>query len=226
MMPDQAIGSDKKVDAFVNQDEVLLGVLTVIERDAYTSQRLISREIGVALGLANAYLKRCARKGLIKIQQVPRRRYAYYLTPQGFAEKARLTGEYLSASLTFFRRARTQISQIVAECTASGRKSIAVAGISDLAEIAILCAQDHGLTYVAVIDSARVGERFHGLPVVSGPAQCGHIDCVIVTALDEPEKIFLAIEKELGPGRVFAPPLLRLNRNRSGESRSSEQATK
>jgi hypothetical protein len=226
MMPDQAVDSDKSVDAFVNQDEILLGVLTAIERNANTSQRLISHEIGVALGLANAYLKRCARKGLIKIQQIPRRRYAYYLTPQGFAEKARLTGEYLSASLTFFRRARTQISEIVSECAGRGWKSIAVAGISDLAEIAILCAQDHGLTYVAVIDSARAGERFHGLPVVSGPAQCGNVDCVIVTALDKPEKIFLAIEKELGPGRVIAPALLRLNRNGSGESRSFEQAGK
>ncbi len=30
----------------------------------------MSNELGIALGLANTYLKRCARKGLIKIQQV------------------------------------------------------------------------------------------------------------------------------------------------------------
>ena len=77
----------KKSDTTPDFDETLLGVLNVIERDSQTSQRLISSELGVALGLANAYLKRCVRKGLIKISQVPRRRYAYYLTPQGFAEK-------------------------------------------------------------------------------------------------------------------------------------------
>src|SRR5262245_61676822 len=83
---------------FAANDEILLGVLTAVEHDGNVSQRHISTELGVALGLANAYLRRCVRKGLIKIQQVPRRRYVYYLTPHGFAEKARLTGQYLSAS--------------------------------------------------------------------------------------------------------------------------------
>ena len=45
-------------------------------------------------------------KGLVKMSQVPLNRYAYYLTPQGFAEKSRLTAEYLSVSFNFFRRAR------------------------------------------------------------------------------------------------------------------------
>ena len=40
------------------------------------------------------------------MRQVPLNRYAYYLTPQGFAEKSRLTAEYLAASFDFFRRAR------------------------------------------------------------------------------------------------------------------------
>ena len=51
------------------------------------TRRSLARELGIALGLANAYLKRCAKKGLIKIAQAPANRYAYYLTPQGFARK-------------------------------------------------------------------------------------------------------------------------------------------
>ena len=64
---------------------IVLSVLDVVERDPSVTQRSVARELGIALGLANAYLKRCVRKGLIKVSQVPRRRYAYYLTPQGFA---------------------------------------------------------------------------------------------------------------------------------------------
>ena len=126
---------EKEPDSFGNQDEILLGVLTVVERDANTSQRGISRELDVALGLANAYLKRCVRKGLIKIKQVPRRRYAYYLTPRGFAEKSRLAGEYFSASFTFFRRARAQMSELMADCDRLNWRKIAFVGISDLAEV-------------------------------------------------------------------------------------------
>ena len=75
---------------------IILGMLSAVERDSNVTQRHLARELGIALGLANAYLKRCAKKGFIKIRQVPLNRYAYYLTPRGFAEKSRLTAEYLS----------------------------------------------------------------------------------------------------------------------------------
>ena len=82
------MANQESPSAGAGREDIVLGVLTAIDRDSNTSQRTISRELDVALGLANAYLKRCVRKGLIKIKQVPRRRYAYYLTPQGFAERA------------------------------------------------------------------------------------------------------------------------------------------
>ena len=72
---------------------IVLSVLTSIERDSTITQRKLANELGIALGLANAYLRRCVRKGLIKMSQVPLNRYAYYLTPQGFSEKSRLTAE-------------------------------------------------------------------------------------------------------------------------------------
>ena len=61
----------------------------------------------------NAYLKRCVKKGLVKVSGAPARRYAYYLTPQGFAEKSRLTVEYLSSSFSFFRQAREDCSAVL-----------------------------------------------------------------------------------------------------------------
>jgi len=57
-----------------SEDDIVLGVLDVVERDPTVTQRSVARELGIALGLANAYLKRCVRKGLIKVGQVPRRR--------------------------------------------------------------------------------------------------------------------------------------------------------
>ena len=76
--------------------EITLGVLNAVEENSRVTQRDVAKNVGIALGLTNAYLKRCIKKGLIKVQQVPANRYAYYLTPQGFAEKSRLTGEYLA----------------------------------------------------------------------------------------------------------------------------------
>ena len=84
--------------------EITLGLLNAVHENSAMTQRSAAGQLGIALGLANAYLKRCMKKGLIKVQQIPPNRYAYYLTPQGFAEKSRLTAEYLTSSFTFFRR--------------------------------------------------------------------------------------------------------------------------
>src|SRR6476469_3209987 len=90
----------------LQEAQIVLGLLESVERDGAQSQRRLAAQLGIALGLVNAYLKRCAKKGLVKVADAPAHRYAYYLTPQGFAEKSRLTMEYLSYSFGFFRRAK------------------------------------------------------------------------------------------------------------------------
>jgi DNA-binding transcriptional regulator LsrR (DeoR family) len=66
---------------------IMLGLLDSVERNSGQSQRHLASELGIALGLVNAYLKRCMNKGLVKVSQAPTRRYVYYITPQCFAEK-------------------------------------------------------------------------------------------------------------------------------------------
>jgi DNA-binding MarR family transcriptional regulator len=102
---------------------ITLELLNRIEENSSVTQRSLARELGIALGLANTYLKRCAKKGLIKIQHIPANRYAYYLTPKGFAEKSRLTSEYLRQSFQFFRFARDDIGAIFKRCEANGDRA-------------------------------------------------------------------------------------------------------
>ena len=204
--------TEEKLDSFGNRDEILLGVLTAIEQNSNTSQRSISRELNVALGLANAYLKRGVRKGLIKIKQVPRRRYVYYLTPRGFAEKSRLTGEYFAASFTFFRRARTQMSELMGDCASRGWSRIVFAGVSEMAEVGTLCAYNHPVKIVAIVDPAHAGTTSCGLPVKATVAECGSFDAVIITALTVPEVVLKTIKSSVPAERVFVPRLLRLDR--------------
>ena len=79
-------------------DTRTLEILAIVQNSEQLSQRYLARQLGVALGLANSYLKRCVKKGWVKVQQAPANRYLYYLTPTGFAEKSRLTTQYLSYS--------------------------------------------------------------------------------------------------------------------------------
>src|ERR1700751_511994 len=93
-------------------ERIVLGLLSSVESDGERSQRRIASELGIALGLVNAYLKRCVKKGLVKVHDAPARRYAYYLPPQGFAEKSRLTVQYLSHSFSFFRKAKDDCTEV------------------------------------------------------------------------------------------------------------------
>src|SRR6202166_4135736 len=127
----------------------MLGLLDAVERERAQSQRLLASELGIALGLVNAYLKRCVKKGLVKVRHAPARRYAYYLTPNGFAEKSRLTVEYMSYSFSLFRRAKTDCMDALGSARERGFTRIALYGVSDLAEIATICALDSGVTIVA-----------------------------------------------------------------------------
>ena len=126
-----------------SNDAIVLGVLDAVERNPSVTQRSVARELGIALGLVNAYLHRCLSKCLIKIGQVPPRRYAYYLTPRGMSEKSRLTATYLMDSFAFFRQARTQCNELFQELAARGQCRPALVGGGDLADIARLVARDH-----------------------------------------------------------------------------------
>src|SRR3546814_3103683 len=83
-----------------------------IERGEVVTQVALKQRIGVSVGLINALLKRSVHKGYVKVRKVPYRRYAYYLTPQGFGEKSRLVAKYLETSLSFFREARSQYAEL------------------------------------------------------------------------------------------------------------------
>jgi DNA-binding MarR family transcriptional regulator len=188
---------------------IVLGLLEYVGRGGEQSQRRLASELGVALGLANAYLKRCVNKGLVKVRQVPARRYAYYLTPRGFAEKSRLTFEYMSRSFALFRRAKADCTAALETARGRGFARIALLGASDIAEIAAICALDGGLTITAVVDAGVTAARFAGAPVaLSLDALTPPPDAVLVTdmlhAVDAVKEAVAAV----GAERVLVPALL------------------
>ena len=167
----------------------MLGLLDAVEQDRAQSQRLLASELGIALGLVNAYLKRCVKKGLVKVRSAPARRYAYYLTPQGFAEKSRLTVEYLSYSFSFFRQAKTDCTELFKAASARNVESVLLAGQSDLAEIAALCAMEHGIKIAGVVQKDTAKEQFIGLPVFEDfDAVTGRFDAVLITDVLSPRE--------------------------------------
>jgi DNA-binding MarR family transcriptional regulator len=203
-----------------NENErIVLGLLNSVEHDGDRSQRHIAAELGIALGLVNAYLKRCVKKGLVKVRDVPTRRYAYYLTPHGFAEKSRLTVQYLSDSFSFFRLAKADCAQVLGAARDLGFSRLVLAGKSDLAEIAILCAVEAAVKIVAVVDPGSDATHFIGVDVVRSYADVKEkFDGVIVTDVTRAKLSFDAAIHACGTERVLAPALPGLHHQGKSES--------
>ena len=209
---------DRLLETEHENERIVLGLLSSVENDGARSQRLIAAELGIALGLVNAYLKRCIRKGLVKVHDVPARRYAYYLTPQGFAEKSRLTVQYLSDSFSFFRKAKSDCTRVFEEAKTRGLARLVLAGKSDLAEIAILCGVEAGATVVAIVDPQGDGGRFLGVEVFASYAEVkAGFDAIIVTDVARAQAAYEQAVEASGNERVLVPALLGLRPKKGAE---------
>lgn len=192
------------------EKSLTLEILDTVQRNEQLSQRHLSRQLGVALGLANSYLKRCVRKGWVKVQQAPANRYLYYLTPTGFAEKSRLTAEYLSTSLGFYREAGNSCARLLDQCATNQWQRLLLCGVSDLAEIATLRAMERNFTIVGLYDPTSPRDLFLGKPVWHDlPAADAH-DARILTEIAVPQARIAEISAAASPIPLLIPDVLRL----------------
>jgi DNA-binding MarR family transcriptional regulator len=193
------------------EESMTLEILQAIDARSDVTQRHLASHMGVALGLANSYLKRCVRKGLVKVQQAPANRYLYYLTPKGFAEKSRLTANYLSYSFGFYRRASESCAEVFRVCEAKRYQRVGLYGFSDLAEIAALRAMKHQVELVCLLDPDHHNWKFLDLPVLHDQAQAPELDAWLFTDLTGSVERLHRLCESQGQDRVLVPSILGLN---------------
>jgi DNA-binding MarR family transcriptional regulator len=167
-----------------------LEILNRIEENSRITQPEIAGHLGISLGLTNAFIKRIARKGYIKLTTIPRDRAKYLLTPQGIAEKSRLTLTYLQYSVNFYKQAKETISRAYAQLEQEGVKNIVFYGIGEIAEIAYILLQQKQMKLAGVIDETKAGTVFlkHTVGVLADLKNL-HFDKIIITGFDSAEEI-------------------------------------
>lgn len=88
------------------QEENHLKVLRLLQANPQLSQRDLAGALGISLGKTNYCLQALLGKGFIKMQSFNKSQnklaYAYLLTPSGIAEKASLTGRFLTRKVAEF----------------------------------------------------------------------------------------------------------------------------
>jgi DNA-binding MarR family transcriptional regulator len=142
-------------------------LLSEISGAEQLSQRELAKRLGIALGLVNSYLKNLVSKGFVRVNNFPKNRYAYLLTPTGFAEKSRLAYQHLSYFSGLYTVARQDYLKLFRKLALEGVKGVAFCGIDEVAEIAFLSLKETGLELETAMDSEAAGRKFMDRPVVS-----------------------------------------------------------
>ena len=186
------------------QRDLLL--LSELDRDGGATQRTLALKLGVALGLTNLYLKRLARKGSIQITTIPRNRIRYLLTPQGMAEKSRLTYQYMQYSLSYYRDMRGRLKEMLSSFDGTNGQRVVIYGTTELAELAYLSLREMNIDCVGFIDGSS-RESFLSCPVSSPEGIDGwQFDRVLIADLEHAA----ACEEQLVRSGVPREKVLRL----------------
>jgi DNA-binding MarR family transcriptional regulator len=168
-----------------------LQILNELSANDSLTQRDLSSRLDIALGLVNSYIKNLIAKGFITVKSIPPRRYAYFLTPKGFAEKTRLSYHLLQDYTRIYREARSGLKALFSDLRADGVKYVAFAGADEVAEIAYITLQEMEMELSGVVDEELAGRKFFGRDImpISG-IQAMEYDCVVVTSYLKREKIY------------------------------------
>ncbi len=142
-------------------------LMNYLEAGDTVSQRELAGRLGIAVGLVNSCLKNFVAKGYVRVKAFPRNRYAYLLTPKGFAEKSRLAYQHLNYFTSLYTTTRQEYLDLFRRLKAQGVSEVAFCGVNEVAEIAYLSLQEAGVSLQLVMDDVAAGKRFFAFSVTT-----------------------------------------------------------
>jgi len=101
------------------REDVRFRILRLLQDNPEMTQRELAREVGVSTGGIHYVLNALVEKGMLKLSNFTaaqdKRRYAYKLTPQGIAEKTRLTRRFMVRKLAEYEALKAEIDEVRGE---------------------------------------------------------------------------------------------------------------
>ncbi len=182
-------------------------LLALIATGEAFSQRTLARALGVALGLVNAEIARCAADGLIEASGGRGRRYSYALTEAGRAALARIEARTGAGSAAWFARAAASFDRLYAALAAAGKRRIVLGGIDPLTEVALLCSLGTPLRPIGIWRHAGRPLALRGVPGILLD-NLGNADAVVVAVQNRPSQVYAALRRRLPAERIAVPDVI------------------
>ena len=201
----------------------VLNFLSSLEEGKEVTQKNISSHISVSIGFVNALIKKFLKKGIIKVQQVPYKRYVYYLTPEGFSEKSKLVLEYVTDSLSLFRSLRKELNTIFSY---NKKNKFILYGMSEISEIAILSANEVGSEIIGIVEPNFNQKKIFNIPILKKiPANLINKKILICCTKDS-QKVYFNLLKQIPEDRIVVVKSLFISKKKPNFKPRSNYAKK
>lgn len=97
-------------------DEYRYKILKSLEANPEISQRELAGELGISLGRVNFCIQALVEKGLVKAKNFRnsknKKGYAYFLTPRGIEDKAKITVQFLKIKIAEHEALKKEIKEL------------------------------------------------------------------------------------------------------------------
>ncbi|MBI4679377.1 MAG: winged helix-turn-helix transcriptional regulator [Elusimicrobia bacterium] len=110
-------------------------LIRTIAGNPAATQRELSSEVGLSLGMTNLLIRRLARKGFLKTTQLTWNKARYILTPKGMMEKARKSFNYSAWALRHLKEVVGRMRQILLAEYRAGRREFHIVSREEGAEL-------------------------------------------------------------------------------------------
>jgi DNA-binding MarR family transcriptional regulator len=166
-----------------------LKILERLENNGHLTQRDLSKEVGIALGLVNHLLKKMVTKGWIKIKNIDAKKIRYLITPEGAREKSSLLYKRVDSTIHFYLEAKRVIKGKVMHLKNEGVKEVSIYGINHISEVLFIVLKELGLELNSVVDEKKEGKEWFGYNVIGIDQFVKSNTSILILATFHKEKI-------------------------------------
>jgi len=144
-----------------------LNALLELKQNPSHSQRSLSRNLNISLGLTNSILQNLIQRGLIKAQKMTGRKILYLVTPQGMANVSRLMYNRFQETLHYYHYTKDLLTAYLIKLYQQGEEAINIYGTGQLAEITYYAGISTPLKLNDIITDDPSKEKFLGHEVLT-----------------------------------------------------------
>jgi len=144
-----------------------LDTLLEIKKNPSTTQRLLSRNLNISLGLTNSILKNLIHRGLLKAKKDTGRKLLYIITPKGMSNVSRLMYSRFQETLHYYHYTKDLLTAYLMKLYQQGEKTVNIYGTGQLAEITYYAGISTPLKLNATISDDPSIEKFLGQQAIS-----------------------------------------------------------